>query len=457
MPQQIPAQPDRHRARAALGHLLGRPGQRRSNGDDDRQPAEPASDIGRPLPADDHVAEDPGDQHRLDHHHDGRQRHRARPRRPAACALRTRTASAAGRVVSPDQCHRTPRQSADTRIERKSRPGRVVRRHRASAASGATPRRARRFSGTSSRVLVPDDDSGESSDGSDDDSGQQSGDSDDISAPVGTNRPPLRRSPRTIRSAADRASGGLCPPSGSRSGRPRSPEDTQSPRRRCPRRSTVLIADPLTVTRTGLSAVLTASGIGRVIEADTVQAVEDDHRQRHRRSPRVGQPRASATRRYRLIHHLCEAPWQRVIALAPTVDPDPLIAAVQAGASGVLRGRPGTPDEVPGQVHQLTAREIEVLSMVADGRSNKWIAEQSGAVRADREEPPGPDQSQARNRRSIPPGRHRHARRGHRLKNCRQPVRRAVRNAETHGLLTRFSRHLSCMSGTSRSKAPPVA
>ncbi len=141
-----------------------------------------------------------------------------------------------------------------------------------------------------------------------------------------------------------------------------------------PGTTTVLVADPLAASRAGLTAVLTGSGIGRVIEADTVHAVEEiiaSGVDGQLALVSLGFGDAS----YRLIHTLIKGPWQRVIALAPTVDPDPLLTAVRAGASGVLRGRPGTPDEVPGQVHQLTAREIEVLSMVADGRSNKWIAE----------------------------------------------------------------------------------
>jgi DNA-binding NarL/FixJ family response regulator len=158
-------------------------------------------------------------------------------------------------------------------------------------------------------------------------------------------------------------------------GGPSAAGSRESPEYGIPARTTVLIADPLAVSRTELSTALAGSGIGRVIQADTVHGVEGIiagglQGQLALVSLGFGDPA------YRLIHRLRQGLWQRVIALAPTVDPDPLVAALQAGASGVLRGRPGSPDENPGKVHQLTPREIEVLSLVADGRSNKWIAEQ---------------------------------------------------------------------------------
>lgn len=137
--------------------------------------------------------------------------------------------------------------------------------------------------------------------------------------------------------------------------------------------STVLIADPMKASRAGLRTAMLDGGIGRVIQADTVLEVEAIIAEGLRGQlalVSLGFGDAS----YRLIHQLRRGEWQRVIALATNVDPDPLIAALQAGACGVLRGRPGSVEEVPGRVHQLTAREIEILAMVADGRSNKWIA-----------------------------------------------------------------------------------
>ena len=54
-----------------------------------------------------------------------------------------------------------------------------------------------------------------------------------------------------------------------------------------------------------------------------------------------------------------------------------MLGALAAGATGVLRGHPGGSDpDLLARLGRLTTRELEVLSLVADGRSNKWIAEQ---------------------------------------------------------------------------------
>ena len=52
--------------------------------------------------------------------------------------------------------------------------------------------------------------------------------------------------------------------------------------------------------------------------------------------------------------------------------------AVGAGVSGVLIGRRANPAaaSLPSTIHDLSTREIEVIRLVADGRSNKWIGEQ---------------------------------------------------------------------------------
>jgi len=78
----------------------------------------------------------------------------------------------------------------------------------------------------------------------------------------------------------------------------------------------------------------------------------------------------------RFIAALRAAGWPRVITLAPTIDHGPLLDAVQAGATGVLRCPPSTPQHQPepGPAPELSAREVEILRWVADGRSNSWIA-----------------------------------------------------------------------------------
>ena len=117
---------------------------------------------------------------------------------------------------------------------------------------------------------------------------------------------------------------------------------------------------------------LLEAGVGRVIEADSVSAVDDILRAGstgHLALLSLGFG-ASASR---LIESLRAATWTRVIALAPTADTLPVVGAIAAGACGVLRGRPGAA-ETPELVNELTPRELEVLSLVADGRTNKWIA-----------------------------------------------------------------------------------
>jgi len=136
--------------------------------------------------------------------------------------------------------------------------------------------------------------------------------------------------------------------------------------------TTVLVADPDRETRRLLTTGLLDAGVGRVIEADSVSAVDDILRAGstgHLALLSLGFG-ASASR---LIESLRAATWTRVIALAPTADTLPVVGAIAAGACGVLRGRSGAA-ETPELVNELTPRELEVLSLVADGRTNKWIA-----------------------------------------------------------------------------------
>jgi len=142
-----------------------------------------------------------------------------------------------------------------------------------------------------------------------------------------------------------------------------------------PVRTTVLVADPQLFTRQTLTAQLSSGGVGQVIEADTVAGVQEVIR------GGAGGQVALVSMGFgdgsiRLIHDLREAGWQRVIALAPTTDAEPVIAAIHAGASGILRGHPtAPPSEANREIKGLSDREIEILTLVADGRSNKWIAD----------------------------------------------------------------------------------
>jgi DNA-binding CsgD family transcriptional regulator len=137
-----------------------------------------------------------------------------------------------------------------------------------------------------------------------------------------------------------------------------------------------LLADPLKDSRERLAAALTAAGATRVVQADTVGAVEEliaDAPGGHLALVSLGFGSATP----RLIGGLAQVPWSRVIALALSPDPAPLLHALAAGATGVLRGHPGRIDPgLPDRLGRLTPRELEVLKLVADGRSNKWIAEE---------------------------------------------------------------------------------
>jgi DNA-binding NarL/FixJ family response regulator len=137
----------------------------------------------------------------------------------------------------------------------------------------------------------------------------------------------------------------------------------------------VLIADPGRDSREVLNRGLLASGIGRVLMAESAEQV-DDLIARGQNGQLALVSLAFGARAARLIDALRQGSWARVIALAPTADPNAVLAALQAGASGVLRGHP-TPalSEPDRAVDQLTEREIEVLAAVAEGRSNQWIGE----------------------------------------------------------------------------------
>ncbi len=141
-----------------------------------------------------------------------------------------------------------------------------------------------------------------------------------------------------------------------------------------PEPTLLLLADPDPILRQVLSEALLGRGVGRVIrvgavdDADTVltDGIVGD-------LALVGLGFGSPA--IRLIAELRAAGWPRVMTLAPTIDPGPLLDAIQAGATGVLRCPPGTPRTplAPGPLPELSTREVEILRFVADGRSNRWI------------------------------------------------------------------------------------
>ena len=135
--------------------------------------------------------------------------------------------------------------------------------------------------------------------------------------------------------------------------------------------------------------------------------------------------------------------WVRGLVLSSTEDPYTVRAALTGGVRAFLvtasSGGPSVRSAAPQTLatrprasrltgaEALSGREVEVLQLVADGRSNKEIGEALGPVRPHRQEPPGPDRPQARHRRPRRDGRRRHARRRRRLTAQRLAARRLRR------------------------------
>ncbi len=152
---------------------------------------------------------------------------------------------------------------------------------------------------------------------------------------------------------------------------------TSQPPRSVLRSATVLLVDPDRATREPLKTSLLDVGIGRVIEAPSVAAAEEIAQRQVIGDLALVSLQLGAEA-VRLVHLLRDAGWPRTIALAPTAEIGPVIDAVGSGVSGVLIGRRANPSAaaIPATIHDLSSREIEVIRLVADGRSNKWIGEQ---------------------------------------------------------------------------------
>jgi DNA-binding NarL/FixJ family response regulator len=140
---------------------------------------------------------------------------------------------------------------------------------------------------------------------------------------------------------------------------------------------TVLVADHRPATRMRLSDALRSNGFIRVLDADSVAELDnviaaEPAGELALISLEFG-PAAD-----RVIGDLVEAGWLRVLATFPFNDSRPVIRAFEAGATGFLRGspaRPAAPNE-PLVDRHLSEREIVVIRLVAEGRSNRWIAQQ---------------------------------------------------------------------------------
>lgn len=141
--------------------------------------------------------------------------------------------------------------------------------------------------------------------------------------------------------------------------------------------SSVLVVDPDQTGRSTMASTLKLLGIGRVYEASGTRGLHeliDEFPSGDLALVNLGIGKSAPG----IIAALQSAGWFRVLALAPTADIGPLIDAVGAGVHGVLIDRRANPAaaNVPATIHELSAREVEVIQLVAEGRSNKWIGEQ---------------------------------------------------------------------------------
>jgi DNA-binding NarL/FixJ family response regulator len=85
-----------------------------------------------------------------------------------------------------------------------------------------------------------------------------------------------------------------------------------------------------------------------------------------------------------LVRELRAAGWVRGMVLTTSDDPYSVRAAISAGVRSYLvssasAGAPARPGDARGEgVDSLSAREVQVLQLVADGKSNKDIGEELG-------------------------------------------------------------------------------
>ncbi len=132
-----------------------------------------------------------------------------------------------------------------------------------------------------------------------------------------------------------------------------------------------------------------------------------------------------------LVRELRGLGWVRGLVLSSTEDPYTVRAALAGGVRAFLvtssSGGPSVRSAAPQTLatrpraarltgaEALSGREVEVLQLVVRRSLQQGDRRGPRPVRADREEPPGPDRPQAGHRRPRRDGRGRHARRRRRL------------------------------------------
>lgn len=137
--------------------------------------------------------------------------------------------------------------------------------------------------------------------------------------------------------------------------------------------TTVLVADPSGAMISALRPTLTEHGGYQVLHVRSTNAIDELVASGVRGHVAMVSVRFNGDTPG-IIRKLCAGGWTRVIALTTRAESAPVVEAVQAGATGVVRVACLEPDPQP--VTALSARELEVVRLVADGRSNKDIGVQ---------------------------------------------------------------------------------
>ena len=140
------------------------------------------------------------------------------------------------------------------------------------------------------------------------------------------------------------------------------------------RSSTVLLVAPAHADWAPLTAGLLNSGVGRVLRAESIAAV--DHIIDHQPAGDLALVSMSLhAKRNRVVRRLRAAGWHRVLQLTDVPDSDSVRAALLAN-----HGRLAAPDDpdVARHQHDLSKRQLSILQQLAHGLTTKRISKNVG-------------------------------------------------------------------------------